>query len=267
MGRRCLLATCRRSMATSAKQKTSGKPTTTTPKSIDYYSLLGVSPEATKTEIREGFFRQARACHPDVRPDDAEAAKKFMQIKEAYTTLSDPESRQTYDRGLYGGGGDLAHESAATRAVIERESREEELAALKQMAEDANVVMKTRQQIRPDRIWTWKMERSTFSMFNKLRTNRMIADRYAGGNQRVKPRFETWLSEKMEMFKDQSEKEGTTRHDAQKVAGIFAVTFGVILMAYVADIGEGSTNPMHGWLPKSSEQYRDHMKALGLERK
>ena len=54
-------------------------------------------------------------------------------------------------------------------------------------------------------------------MFNKLRTNRMIADRYAGGNQRVKPRFETWLSEKMEMFKDQSEKEGTTRHDAQKV--------------------------------------------------
>ena len=54
-------------------------------------------------------------------------------------------------------------------------------------------------------------------MFHKLRTNRMIADRFAGGNQRVKPRFETWLSEKMEMFKDQSEKEGTTRHDAQKV--------------------------------------------------
>ena len=51
----------------------------------DYYSLLGVSPEATKTEIREGFFRQARACHPDVRPDDAEAAKKFMQIKEVRT--------------------------------------------------------------------------------------------------------------------------------------------------------------------------------------
>jgi curved DNA-binding protein len=82
--------------------------------SEDYYSILGLSRDATKDDIRSAHRRLARELHPDMNkaPD---AAKKFAKVQEAYDTLSDEEKRKVYDRvghdafvatgGAPGGGG------------------------------------------------------------------------------------------------------------------------------------------------------------------
>lgn len=63
----------------------------------DHYAVLGLPPTATAAEIRAAFRRLARAHHPDVRPGDADAERRFKRIARAYATLSDPERRRRYD--------------------------------------------------------------------------------------------------------------------------------------------------------------------------
>jgi DnaJ-class molecular chaperone len=64
----------------------------------DYYSVLGVQRDAAEKEIKQAYRRLARQYHPDVNPGDASAEQKFKEISEAYAVLSNPESRQKYDR-------------------------------------------------------------------------------------------------------------------------------------------------------------------------
>ena len=64
----------------------------------DYYKTLGVSRGASADEIRKAYKKSARQYHPDVKPGDKAAAEKFKQIQEAYSVLSDPETRDQYDR-------------------------------------------------------------------------------------------------------------------------------------------------------------------------
>jgi molecular chaperone DnaJ len=75
----------------------------------DYYEVLGVSREASETEIKKAFRRQARELHPDVN-QEPDAEDRFKEAAEAYEVLSDPERRRTYDayghEGLRSGGYD-----------------------------------------------------------------------------------------------------------------------------------------------------------------
>jgi len=64
----------------------------------DYYSILGVSRNATEKEIKQAFRKLARKYHPDVNPGDKTAEDKFKQISEAYEDLSDKEKRKKYDQ-------------------------------------------------------------------------------------------------------------------------------------------------------------------------
>lgn len=66
--------------------------------SRDYYQLLGVQRGADQKVIRQAYRRLAREHHPDVNPGDTRAEQKFKEINEAYEVLSDPDSRQKYDR-------------------------------------------------------------------------------------------------------------------------------------------------------------------------
>jgi molecular chaperone DnaJ len=73
----------------------------------DYYEVLGVPRNAGDQEIKKAFRRLARELHPDVSElPDAEA--RFREATEAYEALSNPETRQLYDRyghaGLRSGG-------------------------------------------------------------------------------------------------------------------------------------------------------------------
>lgn len=64
----------------------------------DYYDILGIPRHASEQEIRNAFRRLARQWHPDVRPGDPEAERRFKEISEAYEVLSDPEKRRQYDQ-------------------------------------------------------------------------------------------------------------------------------------------------------------------------
>lgn len=64
---------------------------------VDPYEVLGVSPQASESEIRTAWRDRAKSAHPDVNPDDASAASKMLQLNQAYEILGNPRLRAAYD--------------------------------------------------------------------------------------------------------------------------------------------------------------------------
>ncbi|WP_255945113.1 DnaJ C-terminal domain-containing protein [Streptomyces odontomachi] len=63
----------------------------------DFYSVLEVPRDAGQDDIQQAFRRLARRYHPDINKDP-EAEERFKELNEAYSVLSDPETRRRYDR-------------------------------------------------------------------------------------------------------------------------------------------------------------------------
>ena len=63
----------------------------------DYYAVLGVPRTASQAEIKRAFRKLAREHHPDVRPGDRAAERRFKEVSEAHEVLADPEKRKRYD--------------------------------------------------------------------------------------------------------------------------------------------------------------------------
>ncbi|KTW25964.1 hypothetical protein T552_03238 [Pneumocystis carinii B80] len=66
---------------------------------IDLYSILKVDKNATETEIRSAYRKQALLNHPDKRPESEreKAHAEFERIAFAYGILSDEKRRKIYD--------------------------------------------------------------------------------------------------------------------------------------------------------------------------
>ncbi|GAA2086814.1 DnaJ C-terminal domain-containing protein [Actinomadura alba] len=66
------------------------------PAGDDLYGTLGVSRNASQEEIQRAYRKLAREYHPDVNKDPS-AEDRFKDVSEAYSVLSDPETRRRYD--------------------------------------------------------------------------------------------------------------------------------------------------------------------------
>jgi len=65
----------------------------------DPYEVLGVGPNATRGELTSAYRRAVHRLHPDVRPNDTQAAAaEFAALREAYELLRDPNRRAAHDR-------------------------------------------------------------------------------------------------------------------------------------------------------------------------
>lgn len=55
----------------------------------DYYDILGVSKNATSSEIKRAYYELAKKLHPDKNEDDADVVRKFQQVQQAFEALKD----------------------------------------------------------------------------------------------------------------------------------------------------------------------------------
>ncbi|MDO8485887.1 MAG: J domain-containing protein [Candidatus Limnocylindrales bacterium] len=63
----------------------------------DYYAVLGVPRTALQAEIKKAFRKLARQHHPDAKPGDTAAERRFKDVNEANEVLGDPVKRKQYD--------------------------------------------------------------------------------------------------------------------------------------------------------------------------
>ena len=63
----------------------------------DPYVVLGVSKGATDEEIKSAYRKLTKQYHPDLHPDDPQAAAKMSEINAASDQIKDADSRRKYE--------------------------------------------------------------------------------------------------------------------------------------------------------------------------
>ncbi|MDO4182318.1 MAG: J domain-containing protein [Coriobacteriia bacterium] len=58
--------------------------------SMNPYSVLGVPDGASMDEVKKAYRKKARENHPDLNPNDPQAAERMNQINEAYDRITNP---------------------------------------------------------------------------------------------------------------------------------------------------------------------------------
>jgi len=72
----------------------------------DHYIVLGVNKGADLKKIKKAYRTVIKRYHPDITRTK-ESTARFLEIREAYETLSDEESRKRYDEELAGQASEL----------------------------------------------------------------------------------------------------------------------------------------------------------------
>jgi len=65
-----------------------------------HYEILGVNPNCSSKDIRSAFLSLSKSHHPDLHPADPKKHGTYVRIMEAYSVLSKPHLRDTYDSNL-----------------------------------------------------------------------------------------------------------------------------------------------------------------------
>ena len=70
----------------------------------DYYAILGIDRNASEYDIKKAYKKMAMKYHPDRNSESEEtkkmAEKKFIDVNDAYSVLSDPKKKSMYDQGI-----------------------------------------------------------------------------------------------------------------------------------------------------------------------
>lgn len=89
------------SVRTTASSSSSFSFSFTNGNGITFYQLLGVKETASQTEIKAAYRSLAKLYHPDaVSSISNPNARDFIEIHNAYATLSDPMARARYDSSI-----------------------------------------------------------------------------------------------------------------------------------------------------------------------
>ncbi|WP_223536298.1 J domain-containing protein [Pseudomonas sp. GL-B-16] len=70
------------------------------PKAKPLYERMSLPGGASDEDIKRAYKKGVLKHHPDKHPDDPLAQGRFIQFREAYEILSDPQRRSWYDSGL-----------------------------------------------------------------------------------------------------------------------------------------------------------------------
>ncbi len=82
---------------------------------MDFYDLLEISKTATPDEIKISYRKKSLTHHPDVTGGNKE---KFQAIKEAYEVLSNPKTRDQYDRGEWRPSAEKAQRNSMVLEIV-----------------------------------------------------------------------------------------------------------------------------------------------------
>ncbi|UCV05707.1 DUF898 family protein [Dechloromonas denitrificans] len=80
-----------------------------------YYDVLGIGPEATLADIKAAYARQLGAFREKMKTPEKPAAESLDALRQAFTILGDPLSRESYDASLNG---------AANQSVVQEPQAE-----------------------------------------------------------------------------------------------------------------------------------------------
>src|SRR5207253_2233393 len=63
----------------------------------NYYQVLGISRDASATEIRAAFVRLSKRHHPDLA---GHMPARLAEVRQAYRCLADAQTRAAHDRAI-----------------------------------------------------------------------------------------------------------------------------------------------------------------------
>lgn len=66
---------------------------------LDYYTILGILRDATPEQVKRAYLESAQRLHPDKNQAPGET-EIFLEVQQAYETLSNPKRRKAYDATL-----------------------------------------------------------------------------------------------------------------------------------------------------------------------
>ena len=70
----------------------------------DYYQILGLQRNATPEEVKKAYRKMALKYHPDRNSESEQSKKiaqrKFQDVSDAYSVLSDPKKKGMFDQGV-----------------------------------------------------------------------------------------------------------------------------------------------------------------------